>query len=283
MKKDVVIITGMSGAGKSTALNILEDLDYYTIDNIPIGLENEILKSEIEKLAIGIDIRTFKKNKDFFYWIEKMNQDNISYKIIYLDAEDDIILGRYNLTRRLHPIKDISLLESIKKERELMELIKEKANFVINTSNLRAKDLEILICKYLNIENDDKKINVHLQSFGYRYGLPIDADLIFDVRFIKNPYYIKDLKEKTGLDKEVQDYIINDEETEVFYEKLLDFVEYLIPSYIKEGKKHLTIAIGCTGGQHRSVTFVEKLSEDIKKMNFSNIYIYHREKELGRW
>lgn len=282
-RKKVVVITGLSGGGKTTALNILEDLDFYTIDNLPLGLEKQLLEIDTDKLAVGVDIRTFKKTTDFKKCFEEIEKLDIDCKIIYLEAETQVILGRYNLTRRSHPIKAKSLLESIQKEIQIMEGIKEKANFVFNTSRMRPNDLEKKIRECLNFKDSKNVMNVHIQSFGFKYGLPIDADLVFDLRFIPNPYYVEDLKNKTGLDKEVKDYIMKEELSKDFKEKLFAFVEFLIPQYIAEGKKHLTIAMGCSGGQHRSVVFAELLREYLQDKFCISLYAYHRERELGRW
>ncbi len=282
-EKQLIIVTGMSGAGKSTALNILEDLDFYTIDNLPIGLEKYLPEINVNKLAVGVDIRTLKKTEDFFEWISKVENEKLKYQIIYLDADISVILGRYNLTRRKHPIKSDSLLESVKKEKEIMEGIKEKSHFVIDTSFLRTNELANKIKEIIAEEFKINSMKIHLQSFGFKYGVPIDADLMFDLRFIPNPYYIDDLKNKTGFDKEVKNYVMKNEISQKFLDKLKDFIDFLLEEYITEGKKHLTIAIGCSGGQHRSVVFVELLKEYLSKNEKIEVYSYHRENVRGYW
>ncbi len=287
--KHIIIVTGLSGAGKTTALNILEDMNYYTIDNLPLGLEKSLLDTEIEKLAVGIDIRTFKNTKDFFKFINYIKETGVKMDIIFLEAHEAIILGRYTLSRRAHPLKEVTLLRSILKEKKILFPIKEIADLIIDTTEIKNVELEKRIKKFIlakDEENIDVNINIHIQSFGYKYGIPTDSDLMFDVRFIPNPYYIEKLKELNGFDEEVKEYVLSQKESGKFYSKLLPLLEFLIPQYIKEGKKHLTISIGCSGGQHRSVTFVNKLAEDLKNskvLKHINIYVSHREKELGHW
>lgn len=287
--KHIIIVTGLSGAGKTTALNILEDMSYYTIDNLPLGLEKSLLDTEIEKLAVGIDIRTFKNTKDFFKFINYIKETGVKMDIIFLEAHEAIILGRYTLSRRAHPLKEVTLLRSILKEKNILFPIKEIADLILDTTEIKNVELEKRIKKFIlakDEENIDVNLNIHIQSFGYKYGIPTDSDLMFDVRFIPNPYYIEKLKELNGFDEEVKEYVLSQKESEEFYSKLLPLLEFLIPQYIKEGKKHLTISIGCSGGQHRSVTFVNKLAEDLKNskvLKHINIYVSHREKELGHW
>ncbi|WP_315284526.1 RNase adapter RapZ [Fusobacterium hwasookii] len=287
--KHIIIVTGLSGAGKTTALNILEDMNYYTIDNLPLGLEKSLLDTEIEKLAVGIDIRTFKNTKDFFKFINFIKESGVKMDIIFIEAHEAIILGRYTLSRRAHPLKELTLLRSILKEKNILFQIREIADLIIDTTEIKTVELEKRFKKFLSGKDElniDVNMNIHIQSFGYKYGVPIDSDLMFDVRFIPNPYYIEELKEKNGCDNEVKDYVLLQEESKEFYDKLLPLIEFLIPQYVKEGKKHLTISIGCSGGQHRSVTFVNKLAEDLKNskaLEYINVYVSHREKELGHW
>ena len=285
--KHIIIVTGLSGAGKTTALNILEDMNYYTIDNLPLGLEKSLLDTEIEKLAVGIDIRTFKNTKDFFKFINYIKETGVKMDIIFIEAHEAIILGRYTLTRRAHPLKEVTLLRSILKEKKILFPIREIADLVIDTTDTKAVELEKRFKKFILAKDEDNiDINIHIQSFGYKYGIPTDSDLMFDVRFIPNPYYIEKLKELNGFDEEVKEYVLSQKESGKFYSKLLPLLEFLIPQYVKEGKKHLTISIGCSGGQHRSVTFVNKLAEDLKNskvLKHINIYVSHREKELGHW
>ena len=287
--KHIIIVTGLSGAGKTTALNILEDMNYYTIDNLPLGLEKSLLDTEIEKLAVGIDIRTFKNTNDFFKFINYIKESGVKMDIVFIEAHEAIILGRYTLSRRAHPLKEVTLLRSILKEKKILFPIREIADLVIDTTDTKTVELEKRFKKFIlakDEDNIDVNINIHIQSFGYKYGIPTDSDLMFDVRFIPNPYYIERLKELNGFDEEVKEYVLSQKESGKFYSKLLPLLEFLIPQYVKEGKKHLTISIGCSGGQHRSVTFVNKLAEDLKNskvLKHINIYVSHREKELGHW
>ena len=287
--KHIIIVTGLSGAGKTTALNILEDMSYYTIDNLPLGLEKSLLDTEIEKLAVGIDIRTFKNTNDFFKFINYIKESGVKMDIVFIEAHEAIILGRYTLSRRAHPLKELTLLRSILKEKNILFKIREIADLIIDTTEIKTVELEKRFKKFLSGKDElniDVNMNIHIQSFGYKYGVPIDSDLMFDVRLIPNPYYIEELKEKNGCDKEVKDYVLLQEESKEFYDKLLPLIEFLIPQYVKEGKKHLTISIGCSGGQHRSVTFVNKLAEDLKNskaLEYISVYVSHREKELGHW
>ncbi|WP_276798448.1 RNase adapter RapZ [Fusobacterium gonidiaformans] len=283
MKKEVVIVTGLSGGGKTTVLNILEDLSYYTIDNMPIGMEKFLLYTNLDKIAIGIDIRTFQSFEDFLSVTESLQSKKISYSIIFVEASKEVILSRYHLTRRHHPLKESTLLKSIEKEIAFMSSIKEIADGVIDTSFLKPRDLEPKIKAILKVPGCSREMNIHLQSFGFKYGLPIDVDLVFDVRFLPNPYYKEELKEKSGNDPEVVDYIDSFPISAEFYKKLYDFISFLIPQYITEGKKHLSIGIGCSGGKHRSVAFVNKLYKDLVMEKKFRVYKSHREQEFGNW
>lgn len=283
MKKEVIIVTGLSGGGKTTVLNILEDLSYYTIDNMPIGMEKFLLYTNLDKIAIGIDIRTFQSFEDFLSVTESLQSKKISYSIIFVEASKEVILSRYHLTRRHHPLKESTLLKSIEKEIAFMSSIKEIADGVIDTSFLKPRDLEPKIKAILKVPGCSREMNIHLQSFGFKYGLPIDVDLVFDVRFLPNPYYKEELKEKSGNDPEVVDYIDSFPISAEFYKKLYDFISFLIPQYITEGKKHLSIGIGCSGGKHRSVAFVNKLYKDLVMEKKFRVYKSHREQEFGNW
>lgn len=283
-KKKIVIVTGLSGSGKTTALNVLEDMGYYTVDNLPCEIGVPFINSSLEKIALGMDIRSFKKVDEFIGFLKNLRSNpDVICSIIFLQASKEVILNRYNLTRRKHPVEEKTLLQSIRKEREIMADIKELSTGIIDTSFDKPKELTEKLKIVLGLDVDIKDINIHVQSFGFKYGIPIDVDLVFDVRFLPNPYYIDELKPKSGLDKEVSDYVMSFDISNEFYKKLMDMFDFLIPHYIKEGKKHLTIGIGCSGGKHRSVTFAELIYKELSEVENLNVYVNHREKERGNW
>lgn len=282
-KKKFVIVSGLSGAGKTTALNVLEDMGYYVVDNLPCEVASFFVNTSIEKLALGIDIRSFKVTEEFFKLLDKIERAGIEFSLVFIEASDEAILNRYNLTRRKHPLEAATLLESINKESEIMASIRERASGIIDTSDIKPKELSERLKEILMIDSHEKSINIHVQSFGFKYGIPIDLDLLFDVRFLPNPYYIEELREKTGEDAEVYNYVMKYDISQEFAERLLNMLKFLIPNFIKEGKKHLTIGIGCSGGKHRSVTFARLLHNELSKEESLNVYISHREKERRNW
>ena len=283
-KKKIVIVTGLSGSGKTTALNVLEDMGYYTVDNLPCEIGIPFISSSIEKIALGMDIRSFKKIEEFTNFLKDLRGNpDVICSIIFLQASKEVILNRYNLTRRRRPVEEKTLLQSIRKEREIMADVKELSTGIIDTSFDKPKELTEKLKTVLGLDVDIKDINIHVQSFGFKYGIPIDVDLVFDVRFLPNPYYIDELKPKSGLDKEVSDYVMSFDISQEFFKKLMDMFDFLIPHYIKEGKKHLTIGIGCSGGKHRSVTFAELIYKELSEIENLNVYVNHREKERGNW
>lgn len=270
-----VIVTGLSGSGKSETMRVLEDMGFYCVDNLPPALITKFAElcyqpnSSIDKVALGIDIRGRKFFEALHESLSYLKKSNYHYEIVYLDCSDDVLLKRYKMTRRNHPLaKNMQISEGIKMERKIMEELKEISDCIIDTTNMKPKDLKEEVSKIYSIGEDNPKLTISVVSFGFKHGIPVDADLVFDVRFLPNPYYIEDLRPKTGEDKEVRDYVMNSKISEEFYLKLIDMINFLIPQYVEEGKQHLVIAIGCTGGRHRSVTISNLIYENLAKKGY---------------
>lgn len=271
---DVVIITGMSGAGKTVAVQSFEDLGYYCVDNLPpaiIPTFIELVESsegKVKKIALVIDLRGREFFEHLFETVDHLSsKQNLNLHILYLDAKDNVLVQRYKETRRSHPLAaEEAPLEGIQQERNMLAELKGRAAQVIDTSDMKPKQLRERIIQYISGTAKDV-FSVNMMSFGFKYGLPIDADLVFDVRFLPNPHYVEFLQPKTGLQEEVSSYVLKWSETQEFLTKLIDLLEYMLPQYKKEGKSQLIIAIGCTGGKHRSVTLAEYLSK-----HFSSSY-----------
>lgn len=281
-----VIVTGMSGAGKSTALKMLEDMGYFCVDNLPIALVTkfgEMLTtpdSELNRVALGIDVRSGEALDGLEQHLKELDEKGISYEILFLDAKSDVLVKRYKETRRQHPLGGIGHVDvGIAKEREKISFLKLRATYILDTSKMLTRELKAELEKIFVEGKDFKNLYVTVMSFGFKYGIPQDADIVLDVRFLPNPYYIEDLKEKTGNDPEVQDYVMNNERAELFVKKLEDLVQFLLPNYIWEGKNQLVIAIGCTGGKHRSVTLANKLYEFVSGNEHYGARIEHRDIE----
>ena len=283
-----VIVTGLSGSGKSEAMRALEDMGFYCVDNLPPALIVNFAElffqanSKMDKVALGIDIR----GREFFQALnealENLEQANYKYDMIYLDCDDDVLVKRYKMTRRNHPLAiNTRISDGIKKERVIMEPLKRYSKMIIDTSNMKPKDLKAEIASMYD-EGDglnSPNITISVVSFGFKYGLPIDADLVFDVRFLPNPYYDIDLRPKTGDCKEVQDYVMNSNISHEFLDKLYDMLDFLVPQYIEEGKQHLVIGIGCTGGRHRSVTITNFIYDYLSRKNY-RVVKKHRDSKL---
>ncbi|TSO26032.1 RNase adapter RapZ [Lactobacillus sp. LL6] len=270
-KKQLLIVTGMSGAGKTVASHALEDMGYFVVDNLPPTLLGSfwdlmINSNDYQKVAVVIDLRVKSFYTDLLDEVNSLEDNGkVQATIVFLDASDDTLVARYKETRRLPPLAaNGRLLDGILEERRILNPIRNRANYIIDTSKLSTKELRQ---KLINEFSDSERqpFSIEVMSFGFKYGMPIDADIVMDVRFLPNPFYIPELRPFTGLDKRVFDYVMNKEETKVFYEKLLDLLKTAIPGYIKEGKEKLTIAIGCTGGQHRSVSIAQRLARDLAK------------------
>lgn len=280
-----VIVTGMSGAGKITALKIFEDNGYYCVDNLPIDLiENfaDIFFSQSEgknKVAIGVDIRSGSNLERITEVLQNMKDKEQNYEILFLDCESNTLIKRFKETRRSHPMGDRDSVENeIGEERQKLDFLKKQADYIINTSNLLVKELRGEIEKIFVLNRDYRSLFVTIMSFGFKYGIPVDCDLVFDVRFLPNPYYVPELKKKTGNQKEVQDFVMNSKVTKEFLAKLLEMIHFLIPNYIEEGKNQLVIGIGCTGGHHRSVTIANELYNELNSSEATyGLRISHRD------
>lgn len=274
-----VIVTGMSGAGKSTAMKMLEDFGYFCVDNLPIALIKKFAdlsfdsKGKIDKVALGVDIRSGNVND-----LERVLDEIPQKEIFFIDAGDETLIKRFKETRRTHPLVSQGRVdEGIALERKELKVLKERADYIVNTDNLLTRDLRSEMEKIFVENKDYKNLFINILSFGFKYGIPVDSDLVFDVRFMTNPYYEEDLKHKTGNDKEVQDFVLSSPVSGEFLEKLQDMIRFLIPNYIAEGKHQLVISIGCTGGKHRSVTIANRLYECLKKDEEYGIKITHRD------
>ncbi len=279
-----VIVTGMSGAGKSTSMRILEDAGYFCVDNLPLQFIEKFYelavnsKSERDKIAVGIDVRSGSDLAMMDEVIDSINKGGKNCQILFMDASRDTLIKRYKETRRIHPLtNDGSIEEAIERERTELAFLKKRADFIINTDSLIIKDVKAEIEKIFVEDKSFSNIFINIMSFGFKYGTPREADLMFDVRFMPNPFYVDELKHKTGLDKEVNDYVMNSGESKEFVEKLEDMIKFLIPNYIKEGKTQLVIAIGCTGGKHRSITVAKHLYEALKGMEEYGVKLTNRD------
>jgi len=279
----VLIITGLSGAGKSLTVNCLEDMGYYCVDNLPPALMSTFIDLSMQSerkfntVALVIDVRGGAFFKDLSRALQELQEKNINFEVLFLEASDEVLIRRYKESRRMHPLaSEGQLLEAIQAERRLLEEIRGKANVVIDTSSLNARELKNKIINLFGGENGAGQIRINVVSFGYKAGIPLDSDIIMDVRFLPNPFYDARMKTMTGRDREVIDYVLNSPVTRAFNEKFTALLEFLIPHYINEGKSNLQIAIGCTGGQHRSVVLAEYIGEKLAAMGYKTV-VKHRD------
>lgn len=279
-----VIITGMSGAGKSTALKMLEDVGYFCVDNLPLPLIRKFAEltykqsSEVNNIALGVDIRSGQALQELEHVLEDLIAGGFQYEILYLDASDSVLVKRYKETRRNHPLAlEGRVDQGIIEERKKLNFLKKQADYIIDTSQLLTRELKNELDKIFVNNEGFNNLFITVLSFGFKYGIPSDADLVFDVRFLPNPYYIDELRPKTGNDQEIQDYVMGFEVSGKFLIKLEDMIRFLIPNYIAEGKNQLVIAIGCTGGKHRSVTLSNKLYERLTENQEYGLKVEHRD------
>jgi len=283
-----LVITGMSGAGKSRAAAVLEDMDFYCVDNMPSALIPKFAelclatRGRYERVALVSDIRAGSSFDELFTAFDDMKEMGCECEILFMDASDDVLIKRYKETRRRHPLDcdGYSLKESVATERKMLLPLRERANYVIDTSSLHTSKLQRELYRLFASGSDEGEINVNVLSFGFKYGIPTDADLVFDVRFLPNPFYVSGMREKTGLDELVREYIFSFPQSCEFMDKLIDMVEFLLPMYIEEGKRSLVIAVGCTGGHHRSVAVARRLSEQLRGSGYNSVDS-HRDMEKG--
>ncbi len=284
----VVVVTGMSGSGKATAIKMLEDEGYYCVDNLPVRLIDTFMElihvpgNEISKVVLGVDVRA---DKPFAYVEEvlaALKEKGYSYEILFMDASEETLIRRYKETRRAHPLAPEGRIEDgIRKERQILRNIKAHADYVIDTSKLLTRELKQELVRIFQENQSYNSLMVSVTSFGFKYGIPTDADLVFDVRFLPNPYYVEELRGQTGNDAPVQEFVKSYPQTGEFLQKLEDMISFLIPYYVQEGKNQLVIAIGCTGGRHRSVTLANELYSRLKDKGEYGIKLYHRDIRNG--
>ena len=285
---ELLIVTGMSGSGKSTAINALEDMGYYCVDNLPPKIIPSFIdlskhKSEmLNLLAVVTDSRGGELFSDITEVLDGFDKEGMDYKIIFFDTSNDEIIRRYKENRRSHPLyfhenNILSLDSAIAKEREMLSNIKSRADYVIDTTYMSSAQLRQKLDSIL-LRPDKKGLKIQFMSFGFKYGFAAEADIVFDIRCLPNPFYEKELKDKTGLNQEVKDYVLKTDEAKEFYVKIVDFLKFSLPLYKKEGKSNIVIAFGCTGGKHRSVTFAELIAKTIKAEGF-DVIVNHKDIE----
>ena len=276
---ELLIVSGLSGAGKSVAMNALEDIGFFCIDNVPAGLLPSITAfskagdNQLERVALSMDVRGCRSREQIETALQQLDEQKTPYKILFLDAPDDVLMRRYSETRRRHPIsiaEGISTRDAFLKERQILQPLKERANYTINTGLLSTSQNKERICD-LFMKNGGAKnaMRLTIMSFGFKFGLPPEADLVLDVRCLPNPFYLPELKHKTGLDQDVVDYVMDSEDSRELLRRYEHMLEFALPLYVKEGKSQLMIAVGCTGGKHRSITFARKIGEFCEKLGYA--------------
>jgi len=278
---EIIIVTGLSGAGKSQAVNCMEDLGYYCIDNMPPALISNFLdlilqeKASIEKVAFTIDIRGGEFFDDFISTLEELKSAGLKFKIMFLEASDEVLIRRFNETRRAHPLTYAgNTKEGITLERQRLLEIRKRADYIIDTSNMKSAQLSEEIKKLLLSDEENPSFTISIQSFGYKHGIPLDADMVFDVRFIPNPFYLKSMRRLTGNSEKVSNYVLKFPQTQEFIKTVHDLINNLIPYYTKEGKYHLVLAFGCTGGQHRSVAIANEMARQFLEEGKRVIFVH---------
>ena len=273
---EILIISGLSGAGKSRVAAVLEDLDFYCVDNMPVSMMAKFAelvsatRGRYERVALVTDVRAITNPDELFSALEDISTIDVTFRILFIEADVETIVKRYKETRRRHPLdpNGSNLIGAVRREIELLAPLRERADDIIDTTNLTLGNLQRRVSGVYVGESAGREIGINVKSFGFKHGLPIEADLVFDVRFLPNPYYIPLLRDKTGLDAEVYDYVHSFDDTKAFLVKLYDMIDYLLPRYIEEGKRSLSVCIGCTGGHHRSVSVARALAEHLKAAGY---------------
>ncbi len=280
----LLIVTGMSGAGKSQAAHLLEDIGFYCVDNIPPAIIPAFVElssrgnEELGRMAIVTDVRGGDMFSEISGVLDSLRKNKVDYKILFLDADDSVLVRRYKENRRKHPLCDddgIGLIDAVSREREMLSSIRFRADYIVDTTHTSSAQLKTKLSEIF-ADGDTATLNIRCESFGFKYGTNTEADMTIDVRCLPNPFYVEDLKHKTGKDKEVSGYVMGFKESREFAEKIIDFIDFAMPLYVKEGKSQFVIAFGCTGGKHRSVTFAELVYKHLKENNY-NVSVMHRD------
>ena len=281
-----VIVTGMSGAGKSTAMKMLEDAGFFCVDNLPIplmdkftNLVGESVSEKFQKVALGMDIRSSSETKELKKILENLKEEGMPHEVLFLESEDEVLVKRYKESRRNHPLANDArrMGNAIKEERRALQFLKDKADYIIDTSRLLTRELKTELDKIFIDNQDFDNLIVSIVSFGFKHGVPEDSDLVLDVRFLPNPYYLEEMRQLTGEDAKVNEYVMGHEAAGEFLEKLEELMKFLIPNYVLEGKNHLIVSIGCTGGKHRSVTLANALHKKLGEVDNLGVRIEHRD------